>query len=456
MSTIMAIEEEAIDAFEKRRKYMISVVGCGRMGLPTACLLAEAGYNVTGVDADRRVVNLIKKGKAPFLEPGLNELIEKHTREGRLTATNNVKEAASTSDVITIIVPTRIDEKKRPDYSQAEKACTDVGMGLRSGSLVIFESTMGPGGTEKIVKKALEDASGLKAGGDFGLAYSPIRASVGRVLQDIANYPRVVGAIDGKSLKVACLILRSVVKSELIAVKNIKTAEAVKLFENVYRDVNLALSNELGCFCERAGIDFVEAQKAANTQPYCHLLIPGLVSGHIPTDPYLLLEESENLNVKLGIVRLARATNDGILDHSIRLVGDALRSCEKTFRRAKIAVLGVSYRPNVKETRGSLVRSLVDMLNKKGASVQVYDPFFSYKELVDLGYPTERVLAKVVESADCILITVGHDQFRKLSLAKLKFLTKKAAAIVDLGHVIDPLKAKKEGFVYSGLGRGVD
>ena len=456
MPTMMVTEKEAIDAFEKRKEYTISVVGCGRMGLPTACLFAEAGYNVIGVDVDRRVVNLIKKGKAPFLEPGLNELIKKHTQEDRLTATNNAEEAASTSDVIIFIVPTRIDEKKRPDYSQAEKACKDVGMGLRSGSLVIFESTMGPGETEKNVKKTLEGASGLKAGSDFGLAYSPIRATAGRVLQDIANYPRVIGAIDDRSLKVACLILGSVMKSELIVVKNIKTAEAVKLFENVYRDVNLALSNDLGCFCEKGGIDYFEAQKAANTQPYCHLLIPGLVSGHIPTDPYLLLEEAENLNVKLGMVKLARATNDGILDHSIRLVSDALRSCGKPFRRAKIAVLGVSYRPNIKETRGALVRGLIDMLHKKGASVQVYDPFFSYKELVDLGYPAERNLAKAVESADCILIAVGHDQFRKLNLARLKFLAKKAAAIVDLGQVVDPVKAKKEGFVYRGLGRGLD
>ena len=456
MSTIMGIGEEAIDSFDKRRKYAISAVGCNRMGLPMACLLAEAGYSVTAVDTDRRAVSLIKKGKAPFLEPGLNELLEKNILESRLTATNNIKDATSTSDVIIIGVSTGIDEKKRPDYSQLEKTCKDIGMGLRSGSLVIFESTTAPGGTEKTVKKGLEDTSGLKTGTDFGLAYSPVRATAGRVLQDFVNYPRVVSAIDEKSLRVACLILRSVVKSELVSVKNIKTAETVKLFENVYRDVNLALSNELGGFCEKADIDFVEVRKAANTQPHCHLLIPGLVGGQIPTDPYMLLEESENIGVKLGMVRRARATNDGMLDHSIRLVGEALRSCEKTFRRAKIAVLGVTYRPNVKETQGSPVGRLVNMLTKKGASVRVYDPFLSYKELVDLGFHTERTLAEVVESSDCILITVGHDQFRNLSLAKLRVLTKKTAAIVDLGETINPSEAKKEGFVYLGLGRGVN
>jgi len=455
MSMMMKLKREDVDAPEKRGKYTISVIGCGRMGLSTACLFAEAGFRVVGMDTDQRVVELVKRGGAPFAEPGLSALLKKQVKDGRLTATKDAKEAASASDVIVFVVPTPIDPRKKPDYSYVEKACKEGGMGLRSGSLVIFESTVGPGVTETLVKETLEVVSGLKAGVDFGLAYSPIRASPGRVLQDIATYPRVVAAVGEQSLRIACLILSTIVKAEMIEMRNIKAAEAVKLFENVYRDVNIALANEFALFCEKARIDFVEAQKAANTQPYCHLLVPGIVSGHIPTNPYLLMEEAENVNAKLRTVTLARKINDEMLDHALHLTRDALRECRKTVRRAKISVLGVSYRPNVKEARGSTIRELVGMLEKKGATIRVYDPLFSHKELVELDYPAERTLTKTIEGVDCLLIAVGHGRFRRLNLRRAKFLVKKPAAIVDMGHVIDPIRAEREGFVYRGLGRGV-
>jgi len=238
-------------------------------------------------------------------------------------------------------------------------------------------------------------------------------------------------------------------------VRDIKTAEAIKLFENAYRDVNIALANELACFCEKAGIDFIEVQKAANTQPYCHLLVPGIVGGHIPTNSHLLIEEAENVNAKPRIVPLARKINDEVLNHALHLIRDALRQCGKTMRRGKISVLGVSYRPNVKEARGSSVRELVNKLGNKGVTVRVYDPLFSHKELEELGYPAERTLTKAVEGGDCLVIAVGHSQFRRLNLRRIKFLMKKPTAIVDMGHVIDPVKAEKEGLVYRGVGRGV-
>ncbi len=328
-------------------------------------------------------------------------------------------------------------------------------MGLRSGSLVIFESTTGPGVTESLVQETLEKASGLKAGVDFGLAYSPIRASSGRALRDIATYLRVVGAVDQRSLRVACLFLSTVTKGEMVGVRDIKTAEAVKLFENVQRDVNIALANEFALFCEKAEIDFIEAAEAANTQPHCHLLLPGLVGGHLPEAPYLLVEEAENVNAGLRLTVLARKVNDEMLTHAVRLTSDALRVCGKPLRRAKISVFGVSYRPNVKEARGSLTGGLVDTLRGKGGRVRVYDPLFSYKELMELGLPAEGTVTKAVEGADCLVVVVGHDRFKRLSLRRIKFLVRMPAAIVDMGHVVDPARAEKEGFVYRGLGRGV-
>jgi len=455
MSAIMRIEGGDINTPEKRERYVISVVGCGRMGLPTACLFAEAGFRVIGVEVNRRVINLIKRGKTPFPEPGLEALIKKHVQTGRFVITNDAKEAASRSSVIVLVLPTPIDEKRRPNYLYIERACEALGIGLRSGSLVISESTVGPGITESIVGYTLERMSGLRVGVDFGLAYSPIRAASGRVLRDIATYPRIVGAVDKQSLKVASLILSTIVKGGIIKVRDIKTAETIKLFENVYRDINIALANELARYCERAGIDFLEVQKAANTQPYCHLLIPGIVSGHIPKDPYLLVEEAENLGMKLRMVLLGRKINDGMVAHAVRLTKSALRACRKTLRRSKISVLGVSYRPNVKETRGSMVKDLVEMLTQRGASIHVYDPLFSLKELEELGYPAKRTITGAVRGADCILIAVGHDQFKRLNLKRIKLLIRSPAAIVDFGHVVDPVRAESEGFVYRGVGRGV-
>jgi len=455
MSRAMALGENDIDTPEKRRAYTVSVVGCGRIGLPQACLFAEAGFKIIGVASDQRVVSLIKKGRASFAEPELDALVKKNVKNGCLTATSDAREAASASDVIVFAVPIPIDRKKKPNYFRLEKACKDVGMGLRSGSLAIFTSAVGPGVIETLVKDTLESASGLKAGVDFGLASSLLIAAPGRMLKDIANCARVVGAVNDQSLKTACLFLSTIVKGEIVNVRDIKTAQAVKLFENVYRDVNIALANEFSHFCEKAGMDFVEAQEAVNTQAQCHLSASKIVGGHISRDSYLLLDEADAVNVKLRMLTLARKVNDEMLGRTFHLVRDALKSCGKPMRRARISIFGVSRYPNIKEPSGSFMKKLVSMLSKKGALVKVYDPLFSQKELTEMGYSAERTLTQTVEGADCLVITVGHDRFRRLNLRKIKFLVKKPAAIVDMEHVVAPQKAEREGFIYRGLGRGV-
>ncbi len=455
MAVTMKLAREDIDTPEKREKYTVSVVGCGRVGLPTACLFAEVGFKVIGVDSNQRIVNLLKKGKSPFTEPQLHAFIEKQVKNRHFTATTNARKAASASDVIIINVPTPVDKKKKPDYSHIEKTCREVGMGLRSGSLIIFQSTMGPGVTETLAKETLENASGLKAGIDFGLAYCPICATSEQTLEDITTRTRVVGAINQQSLNVACLILGTITKGEIVKVRDIKTAEAVKLFEKAYQDVNVALANEFANFCEKAGIDFVEAWNPINPQQHHCLQFPGIADVHVLEDSYLLVEEAKAMNAKLRMLTLARKINDETLNHTLHLVRDALRSCQKTLRRAKVSIFGVSSRPNMKESRGSSTKNLVNTLKKKGASVQVYDPFFSHKELSKMGYSAKETLTKTVEGADCIIIAVGHDRFRRLNLRRIKIFVKKPAAIVDMGRVVDPAKAEKEGFVYRGFGRGV-
>lgn len=453
--TIMKLAKEDIETREKREKYTVSVVGCRRVGLLTACLFAEAGFKVIGVDSNRHIVNLLKTGKSPFTEPQLHTFIEKQVKNSHFTATTNARNAASTSDVIIINVPIPVDKKKKIDYSHIEKICREVGMSLRSESLIIFQNTMSPGVTEALAKETLENASGLKAGTDFGIAYCPIYTTPRRTLEDITTRTRIIGAINQQSLNVACLILSTITKGETVKVKDIKTAEAIKLFEKAYQDVNVALSNEFAHFCEEAGIDFVEALNAITPQlPQC-LQVPRITDIHTPEDSYLLTEEAEVMNVNLRMLTLARKINDEMVDHTLHLLRDALRSCQKTLRRAKISIFGVSSCPNMKNPHGSPTKKLMNTLKKRGASVQVYDPFFSTEELLKMGYSAKATLTKTVEGADCIIIAVGHDRFRRLNLNRISIFVKKPAAIVDMGHVIDPAKAEKEGFVYRGFGRGV-
>jgi len=454
MSTAMTWKESDVDTAEKRGKYTISVIGCGKTGLSTACLFADVGFKIVGADSNLYIINLIKKGKAPFVEPELTKLIKKHAKTERFTVTNQVKEAVSRSDVIIFAVSTPIDQKKKPDYSHMEKASKEMGMGLRSGSLVIVESTVGPGQTETFFKEALEKASGLKAGTDFGLAYSPISTLPHYTFQDIATRPRVVGAFNEQSLRVARIVLSLITKADIISVRNIKTAEAVSLFESVYGDVNHALANELANFCEKAGIDFLESQKAINTRLHCSMPIPDVATGYFSPEPYLLFEEAENTDVELRLATQARRINEEMLNRTIHLTRDALRSCGKSVRRARISLLGVSGRANVKEANNFFTRNLVTTLSKNGARVRVYDPFFSTKELAELDYQVEKTLGKSVEGADCLLIVVGHDRFKRLNLRRIKFLVRKPAAIVDVCNVMDPNYARKEGFAYCGIGRG--
>ncbi len=456
MPDIMDLKPEEISTKISKGEISICIVGLGSMGLPAACLFAEAGAKVIGVDVDRCVVEKVNKGKSPLTEPGLENLIKNFVGKGQLQATDDAKDAASKSDIAIIIVPTMIDKLKRPDYSIVEKACKNIGQGIKKGALIIFESTVGPGVTETVVKKELEEASGLKADVDFGLAYSPIRATVGRTLKDIMNYPRIVGANDKRSLEAAAAVLSTIAKGGIIRTRDIKTAEAVKLFENVYRDVNIALANELAVFCEAAGIDYFECMNAAITQPYCHLHIPstGVGGSCIPVNPYFLIEESEDLGVKPQMVRLARRVNDAMPSHMLRLIESAAKTCKKSLKRTRIAVLGISYRANVKEPRYSVVKDLVNLLKKRGVRVAVYDPYFTTEELKELGYDGYGRLERVVENVDCIVIAVGHDEFKRLNLKNLKRLTRKPAAIIDGGNTLNPSEVEAAGFIYRGLGHG--
>lgn len=433
----------------------IAEIGLGWMGLPFACLFAEIGARVIGADQNSSLVKQVNSAKAPINEKGLPELLRKVVRTGKLSATTDTADAASKSDMIAITVPTLIDRHRKPDYHHVEEACTEIGKGIRPGSLVLFQSTCGPGVTDRIIRTAIEKGSGMKAGQDFGIAYSPIRAMGGQGLSDLQKYSRAVGAIDKRSADVAIAVLSCVVHGKLIRTRDIQTAEASKLFETIYRDVTIALSNEFALFCEEAKIDYFEAAKAANSQPYSHLLLPGVgVGGHcLPVYPYLLASETDTRKLKLALE--SRRINDQMPHHVLRLAAGGLIALGRSVKRSRFTVLGISYRSNMKENRFSPSVELVNLIRKRGGRVCVYDPLYTVDELKRMGYNSEPTLAGALEKADCTILAVGHDEFKSLKAVDLAANMSKNSVVVDCTGTLEPEQIEKVGLIYRGLGRGL-
>ena len=440
-------------------KLRIGVFGLGWMGLPTACLLAEAGATVTGADTDPHVVEQISSGKSPIQEPGVEQILTRNVGS-RLSATSNLREAASKSDVVMIIVPTSVNAEKKPDYTALEKDSREIGMKLKAGSLVIVQSTVGPGVTESIVKPLIEKASGFRAGQDFLLAYSPIRAMAGQAMKDVVTYPRIVGGINDSSGKAAGAVLSTIVNGGIIIVRDIKTAEAVKLFENIYRDVNIALANELACLCEELKIDFQEIRQAANSQPYCHLHLPSIgVGGHcIPVNPYFLIAAGRTAGVDPALIRMGRRINDRMPRHTEALVEKALHDCKRSVGRSSVAVLGLSFREDIKEERYSPSKEVIQLLQRKGARVRVYDPYFTSKELKAMGYNAFDSLERTVTGVNCVLVAVSHLEFKTIRVQDLARMIHRPGCIVEAGlhRVFDPAEVSTNNLVYYGIGYGYE
>ena len=449
MSRVMSLGAKDLETPQQRQQLTLCVVGCGRTSLVTASLFAESGFTVVAVDSSSHIIHQLKKRKSPFNETGLRKFIESRIRDTQFRATTNIRKAVSESDIVLVGVPATLDKKRKPDYSRLEKTCKDIGMSLNSGSLVIFQTTTGPGITETVVKESIETASGLEAGTAFGLSYFSVLNNSANFSKDVSAAAKVVGGITKRSLKVTCLLLEAAMKGEVIRVKDIRTAEAVKLLKEAYTEVNIAFANEFAQFCEKAEIDFVKIKAIIN--PLKFTKMAGL---HISRDSYFLVDEAEAVDVKLRMLSLSTKINDETLDHAIRLIRDSLKLTQRTLRRAKIAIFGVSSMPNKKMTTNSATKKLFKLLKKRGTSVKVYDPLFSHTELVSMGYDAESSLSKSVEGIDCLVIAVAHDRFSRLNLHRLQILMRQPAAIVDMGQVIDPAKAERAGFVYRGFGRG--
>jgi len=441
----------------RRGSLNVAVVGLGRIGMPTAAIIADSGAKVTGLDIDQRLVEEINRGECRFTdEKGLPEMVRRTVRAGKLRATTSGKEAVSGADFVITCVPTPVDSNKTPDYTAVEKASREIGRWLRKGSIVIIESTVGPGVAEGMVGPIIEGESGLKVSRDFGLASCPERSDPGRIMKDMKSVPRIIGAAEKDSADRVTLLYEKALGVKTVRVSSPKAANAVKLTENIFRDVNIALSNEFAILYEKFGIDAMEVIQACATKYNFMPHYPGAGVGGpcLPSNSYYLIAEGIKAGNIPYIMRLAREINDRMPEHVVELVSEALNEVGKTVQGSKIAILGVSYKPDVKDIQLTPLEKVAEGLEEMGAELEIYDPMYRGESV--FGVPARKKLSDAVGGADCVILGTAHTEFKGLDLAYLSKLARSRAAFVDARGTISPDAARAAGFVYYGVGRKLE
>lgn len=444
-------KEELMEKVRKREA-KIAVIGLGYVGLPTASVFANSGFTVTGADVNPKIVEIVSEGKSHMKEPSVNKLVEKAVKGNKLKATTGILQATKEADVIFVCVQTPLTERKKPNLTYLEKACETVAKGLSKGKLVAIESTVPPKTTRELVAPILERGSGLRCGEDFWLVHCPERILPGKTVREFVENPRIVGGYDKDGAEIAVELFKTVTRGDIL-VTDSTSAEAAKLAENTFRDVNIAFANELALICERVGIDVMEVMRLANTHPRVDIHRPGCGVGGtcLPKDPYLLLYPVEKESFKSRVIRPCRELNDYMSRRTVEMVVEALRTAGKDVGSSKVAVLGAAYKGGVSETRNSPAEGIVQGLVSLGADIVVYDPYCEES----FGAERARDVNEAVRGADCIVIATDHKVFRELELGRIRALMKEDPALVDGRRVVHPVEAKKQGFMYFGIGVGV-
>ena len=438
----------------KSGRLTICVIGLGRIGLPMSVVFANAGARVIGVDIDQEVIDKLNSGICRFGdEPSLSSLLQKVVKNGMLSGTTSISSAVSAADALIICVPTPVNESKSPDYSSIVKACEEAGPFLRNGALVIVESTVGPGTIENLIVPILEKASKMKAMIEFDVASCPERADPSRILSNLFKVPRIVGGLSQKATKVASELYRAALGVEIVEVSNPKTANAIKLTENLFRDVNIALINEFAVLYERLCIDIFEVIEACSTKYNFIPHYPGAGVGGpcLPSNTYYLIAEGVKVGNIPFMVRMAREINDRMPDHIVTLVTEALNEVNKTVRESKITIMGVAYKPDVHDIQLTPIERIFRSLKNLGAKIMIFDPMYRGEVVFDECAVDDAYEA--VKGADCIVFGTAHSELKKLNLSKMYQLCNVPVALVDAQNVFDPLKVREAGFAYRGVGR---
>ncbi len=426
----------------------ICVIGLGYIGLPTASTFAAHGINVLGVDISPHIVETINKGEIHIHEPGLLEEVKKAIQSGNFKAAAKPEEA----DAFIIAVPTPFQENKFGEYNgltykladmrAVTSAAESIVPFLRKGNLVVLESTSPPRTTVDLVAPILA-RSGLEAGRDFHLAYSPERVLPGQILRELVENARVIGGITSESAQAGRDLYATFVKGQIIQT-DATTAEMVKLMENTYRDVNIAIANEFSRLADKFGVDVWEAISIANLHPRVKILSPGPgVGGHcISVDPWFLVESAPEL---ASLIYNARLVNDAQPHFVVKLVQRALGSLNEK----KIAVLGLAYKPDVDDVRESPATEVIHILQHTGAQVKAWEPFKLDANMK--GVDMASSLEDAIKDADAIILLVKHTEFTTLNPNELAQKTK-ARIVIDTVNGWNNEVWKNAGFTLFRLG----
>ncbi|MDW7731254.1 MAG: nucleotide sugar dehydrogenase [Methanolobus sp.] len=400
----------------------LCVLGMGYIGLPTALLFANNGIDVVGVDINERVVNTLKDCRMPFEEKGFQELLDTACQKENFRASTEVEEA----DVFLVAVPTPFDaELRMADLKYVVSACEMIVPYLKKDNLVIIESTIPPKTCEKRVRRILE-RSKLKVSQDFYISHCPERAIPGDTLHEMVNNDRVIGGLDEKATELTSNLYSSFVKGNLY-LTNCTTAEMIKLMENTYRDVNIALANELSMLAEDYNINIWEAIEIANKHPRVNIHKPGPgVGGHcIAIDPWFLTENTNDSS----LITLARNINDSMPIHVLKKVKELVNGIENPV----ITVFGVAYKGDIADTRATPALKFIKLAEKEGYTVKIYDPFVK-----DFAYPILG-LEEALEGSNCIVVLTDHSEFREMNPTVL-YHNMKNPNVVDSKNILSKQK----------------
>ena len=395
-----------------RRTARVGVIGLGYVGLPLAVLFASSGYRVTGIDTDPKKVDAIRRGEC-YIDDVDGDLMAQLVEAGSLTAATEY-EVLATLDAVSICVPTPLNKTGDPDVSHIVDAAEAIARHLHPGMVVVLESTTYPGTTrDLILPTLLDNGPQLSVGEDFFLAFSPEREDPGRGDWTIANTPRVLGGVTPECLEVASALYGGAVQ-RVVPVSSPEVAETVKLLENTFRAVNIALVNEVLLMCDKLGLDAWEVIEAAATKPFGFMKFtpgPGLGGHCIPIDPLYLGWKMKTLKYTARFIALATEINANMPAYWVGKVQDALNESEQAVKGSKVLILGVAYKKNVDDLRESPALDIIHLLEQKGAEVSYHDP---YVPVLSYGGHTRASVANLdeaVREADCVVVVTDHDVY---------------------------------------------
>ena len=449
------LDNSQIEAYLTSNSLKVCVVGIGRIGLPTALCFANSEFETIGIDINSELVTMVNSGDYPLKdEPEFDKIFENVHSQKKLVATTDISKAVPECDIILLSLPTPMNEKNIPDYTALLSVGKSLNKLLSNGQIVIVESTVEPGFIENELLHTIEGPNHtLKSGVDFHLSACPETANPGEIMKDFKKLPRLVGSIDEKISSIVSQIYTDVFGVEVISLPNCKTANAVKLTTNVFRDINIAFINELALLFEKLGIDIYTVIEAAkrkyNFQP--HFPGPGVGGPCLPVNSYQYLNSSKKIDDDfLKIVKDARKINENMPNHVVDLLSNALSESNIPLNNSTIAILGVSYKPNIHDAQIAPSEEIIKILTEKNAKIKIFDPYFTSQVF---GLTTEKSIFDTLSESDAAILITGHKEFQNLDLKKFSRAMKNPV-LIDCTGLVKPLDAKENGFIFRGIGRG--